>query len=102
MDFSSVLRDLLEKPLLLGLLIMFLVPPSPACTKSDNAKAAYERKDFAALIRMANAGDPVAQDFAMAVSAYPKAADLEPAPAKRNSSWLQKIEGNTRFMPLAR
>lgn len=82
MDFSSVLRDVLEKPLLLGLLVMFLVPPSPAYTKSDNAEAAYERKDFAALIRTANVGDPVAQDFAMAVSSYPKAVEQRIADAQ--------------------
>lgn len=82
MDFSSVLRDVLEKPLLLGLLVMFLVPPSPAYTKSDNAEAAYERKDVAALIIMANAGDPVAQDFAMAVNFYPKAVEQRIADAQ--------------------
>jgi hypothetical protein len=32
----------MKKPLLLGLLALFLVPPHPACTKSDNAEAAYE------------------------------------------------------------
>lgn len=40
---------------------MFLVPPSIASAQSDDAEAAFERKDAAALTRMANAGDPLAQ-----------------------------------------
>ena len=51
----------MKKPLLLGLLALFLVPPSLASAQSDNAYAAYDRKDLAALARMATAGDPVAQ-----------------------------------------
>ncbi|WP_397579386.1 tetratricopeptide repeat protein [Sphingorhabdus sp.] len=48
-------------PWLLGLLALYLVPPSLASAQSDDAEAAYERKDVAALTRMANAGDPLAQ-----------------------------------------
>lgn len=51
----------MKKPLLLGFLALFLVPPSIAYAQSDNAYTAYDRKDVAALTRMAEAGDPVAQ-----------------------------------------
>ena len=36
-------------PWLLGLLALYLVPPSLASAQSDDAEAAYERKDVAAL-----------------------------------------------------
>lgn len=80
----------MKNPFLLGLLALFLVPPSIASAQSDNAKAAFERKDVTALTRMANAGDPlaqynlgymywlgegVAQDDAIAANWYRKAAD---------------------------
>jgi TPR repeat protein len=51
----------MKNPLFLGFLALFLVPPSLASAQSDNADAAYDRKDAAALTRMAEAGDPVAQ-----------------------------------------
>mgnify|MGYP000026153615 CR=1 FL=1 len=47
--------------LLLGLLTLFLTQPSLASAQSDNAKAAFERKDVTALKAMAEAGDPIAQ-----------------------------------------
>lgn len=51
----------MKKPLLLGLLALFLMPPLSACSKNNYAEAAYERKDVAALTRMAEAGEPIAQ-----------------------------------------
>ena len=51
----------MKNPLLLGLLALFVVPSSLASAQSDNAKAAFERKDVTALKAMAEAGDPIAQ-----------------------------------------
>ena len=80
----------MKNALLLGLLALLLVPPSLASAQSDDAEAAYERKDAAVLTRMAEAGDPVAQtrlgtmyaegagvkqDHAIANSWFRKAAD---------------------------
>lgn len=53
---------MIKKPLLSGLTSLFLVPPSLVSAQSDDPRAAFERKDVAALTRMAEAGDPVAQD----------------------------------------
>ncbi len=89
----------MKKPLLLGLLALLLVPTSLASAQSDNAYAAYDRKDVAALTRMAKAGDPVAQynlgvmyaqgegleqDYTEAVKWYRKAADQGRAEAQYN------------------
>lgn len=88
----------MKNPLLLGLLVLFFLPPL-ASAQSDNAKAAYERQNLLALTTMADAGDPVAQnklglmygrglgvpkDDAIAASWYRKAADQEYAIAQYN------------------
>ncbi len=96
----------MKNPFFLGFLAMFLVPPSIASAQSDDAEAALERKDGAALTRMVNAGDPLAQynlgnmyangtgvtrDYAAAFSWYRKAADLGVAEAQRlASAWVKK------------
>lgn len=80
----------MKSPLPLILLAIFLVAPSVALAQSDNARAAFERKDVAALTAMAEAGDPVAQtllggmyrngdgvvqDHAIAISWFTKASE---------------------------
>lgn len=52
----------MRKAFHIGLTALFLVPPSLVSAQSDDPRAAFERKDVAALTRMAEAGDPVAQD----------------------------------------
>lgn len=72
------------------LLVSFLFAPAATLAQSDIARAAFERKDVAALTEMAEAGDPVAQtllgsmyrsgngvvkDYAIAISWLSKAAE---------------------------
>lgn len=80
----------MKSPLPLALLAIFLLAPSVAPAQSDNARAAFERKDVVALTAMAEGGDPVAQtllggmysrgdgvaqDYAIAISWFTKAAE---------------------------
>lgn len=80
----------MKTPFIVALLATFLVAPSATFAQNDNARAAFERKDVAALTAMAEAGDPIAQtllggmyrsgnsvvkDYAIAISWLSKAAE---------------------------
>ena len=80
----------MKTPIIVALLATFLVAPSATLAQNDIARAAFERKDLAALTEMAEAGDPVAQtllgsmyrsgngvvkDYAIAIGWLSKAAE---------------------------
>jgi TPR repeat protein len=79
----SVMNNLL----LLSLFATLLISPSLASTQNDNARAAFERKDAAALTAMAEAGDPIAQTLLGSMYRSGEGVTKDPVIA---ISWLRK------------